>query len=344
MRVRLRVAISRSLLLTLAFVICSNLAAAQGRNTIEGRVVGSNGQPIENARVSLKNTVYSDVGQAVTDIGGYYRFDSVGSGVYYIEVEPVGTWYGRKTQRIEIVSLRSGGSADNYQVDFQLPSLRPVEKPLPKKLADSLLFVQEIPPAALQKYKEGQKLLEKDKKEEAFAALRQAIEIFPDYYDALDLLGTEYLNAGWHDVAVPLFLQAVDVNKKGWHSYYGLGSAYSGLRMSKKAIEALNKSIEMNPLNARTFLRLGGEYAKEKSTLNDAIKAFQEAVKVDAAAAPEAYVGLANIYSQLGRYHEAADALEEYLKVAPDVKNASAIERKIKELRRKTQNNSAPTS
>ena len=336
--------IQRFIVGSLLFFSLSALVAAQGRNTIEGRVVDNTGKAIDNARVTLKTTVYTDVAQGVTDTLGYYRFPSVGQGVFYIEVDPVGTWYERATQRIEIVSLRPGGSADNFQVDFQLHSLRPVEKPLPKKLADSLLFVQEVPPAALQKYKEGQKLLEKDKKEDAYAALRQAIEAFPDYYDALDLLGTEYLGAGWYDVAVPLFLQAVDVNKKGWHSYYGLGSAYSNLKMSKKAIEALNKSIELNPLNAKSFLRLGGEYAKDKATLNDAVKAFQEAVKVDAVAAPEAYVGLANVFSHLERYREAADALEGYLKVAPDIKNTSAIEQKIKELRKKAQNVTARPS
>lgn len=325
------------------FSLCA-LTAAQGRNTIEGRVTDGRGQGVENARVTLKTTVYSDRGQYVTDSQGYYRFHNVSEGTYYIEVDPVGTWYERQQQRIEIASLRPGGSADTYQVDFQLHSIKPVEKPLPKKLADSLLFVQEVPAAALQKYKEGQKLLEKDKKQDAYAALRQAIETFPDYYDALDLLGNEYLNQGWNDVAVPLFLQAVDVNKKGWHSYYGLGSAYSGLKMSKQAIEALRHSVELNPLNAKGFMRLGGEYAKEKTTLNDAVKAFQEAIKVDAVAAPEAYVGLANVFSQLGRYREAADALEGYLKSGPEIKNNEAIQQKIRDLRKKAQSAPSPPS
>ncbi len=334
-----RVIIAVGLSCSLAMV-----AFGQGRNSIEGRVTNDQGQGVENARVTLKTTVYSELGQFVTVSQGYYRFHHVGEGVYYVEVEPVGTWYERQTQRIEISSLRPGGSADTYQVDFQLHAIRPVEKPLPKKLADSLLFIQEIPPAALQKYKEGQKLLEKDKKDEAYAALRQAIETFPDYYDALDLLGTEYVKQGWNDVAVPLFMQAVDVNKKGWHSYYGLGSAYSALKMSKQAIDALRQSVELNPLNAKGFMRLGGEYARDKTTLNDAVKAFQEAVKIDAVAAPEAYVGLANVFSQLSRYKEAADALESYLKVSPDIKNTEAIQQKIRDLRKKAQSPTAPPS
>jgi hypothetical protein len=104
----------------------------------------------------------------------------VGSGAYYIEVDPVGTLYERQTRRIDIISIRPGGSADVYQADFQLHVLRPIEKPLPKKLADSLLFVQEIPPRARERYKAGQKLLEQDKKEEAYAGPSRVIEIFPD--------------------------------------------------------------------------------------------------------------------------------------------------------------------
>ena len=298
-------------------------------------MVGTDGQPIENARVTLKNTVYSEIAQDLTDMSGRYRFNSVGTGVFYIEVDPIGTLYERKSIRVELVSLRPGGSADFYEYDFQLHPLIPIEKPLPKKLAEALLFVQEVPPAAAEKYKEGRKLLERNKKEEAYLSLRQAIEIFPDYYDALDVLGSEYLKAGWNDVAVPIFLQAVDVNKKGWHAYQGLGVAYGNLRMAKESITALQRSAELNPLNARTFFALGGELAKDRSKLADAVKAFQQAVKLDAVIVPEAYVGLAGALSQLGRYGEAADALASYMKIAPDIKNKEAIDKKIRELRKK---------
>ena len=304
--------------------------------------MGPHGEPIDNARLTLKNTVYSEVGQAVSDMAGYYHFNSVGDGVYYIEVDPVGTLYERQTRRLDIVSIRPGGSADVYQMDFQLHSLQPIEKPLPKKLAESLLFVQEIPPTARERYKAAQKLLEKEKKEEAYAALRESIEIFPDYYDALDLLGSEYLKAGFSNVAVPLFLQAVDVNKKGWHAYQGLGAAYGNLKMRKEAIAALERSAELNPVNARTFFALGGEYSKDPAKIADAVKAFQQAVKLDAEIVPEAYIGLAGALSSLGRYGEAADALASYMKAAPDIKNKEAIDKKIRDLRKKAQ--SAPAS
>ena len=302
----------RTILICILAAAISGLASAQGRNSIEGRVVGSNGSGIADARVTLKNTNYSDVGQDITDAMGNYRFNSVSDGIYYIEIEPLGTGYERQTRRVQLVSLsqRSGGSAEVYNFDFQLRPLQPVEKPMPKELAAKLLFVQEVPPAAVQKYKEAQKFLENDKKKEAYASLRTAIETFPDYYDALDALGTEYLNAGWFDVAVPLFRQAVDVNSKGWHAYSGLGAAYGGLKMRKEAIAALKKSIDLNPLDVRTHLRLGGELAKDADSLDEAIKAFRNAIKLDSGDISAPYAALASLYSRLGRYGEAADALE----------------------------------
>ena len=326
-------------LAAICFLVLSTIivAAAQGRNSIEGRVIGSNGRGVEDARVILTNRNLSDVAQDVTDSMGYYEFNSVSDGVYYIEVLPLGTAYDGKTLRVELagLSLRQGGAGETYHYDFQLTPLRPVEKPLPKKLADALAFAQEIPPAALQKYKDAQKRLEKDKKEEAYALLRQAIETFPDYFDALEMLGIEYLKAGYFDVAVPIFLQAVDVNPKGWRSYFGLGSAYANLSMKKQAIAALKKSIDLNPMYTKSYLKLGEELAKDKGTLDEAILIFQKVIKLEPADASEPYIALASIYSSLGRYKEAADSLETYLKVAPEVKNRDAIREKIRALRKK---------
>ncbi|PYT00525.1 MAG: hypothetical protein DMF63_08140 [Acidobacteria bacterium] len=321
-----------SLLLSFAAI-----ADAQGRNSIEGRVVGPDGQGVLDVRVILKNTNLTDVGQDITDSQGNYRFQNLSDGVYYIEVLPLGTALEGKTLRVDLASFsrRAGGSSEIYRFDFQLHPIRPVEKPLPKKLAEALAFVQDVPPTARQKYKDAQKLLEKNKKEEAWAALRDSIEIFPDYYDALDLLGTEYLGAGHSNVAVPIFQQAVEANAKGWHSFYGLGSAYSLLNMRKDALPPLKKAIELNPYYAEGYLRLGAELAKEEGSYDEAVVIYEKAIKLEPIQAAEPYAALASIYSKQKKYKEAADALETYLKNAVDLKNPEPIKEKIKEFRKK---------
>ena len=57
----------------------------------------------------------------------------------------------------------------------------------------------------------------------AEVALVHAIELFPDYYDALELLGSEYVKHAYYDSAAPLLARAVQVNKDEWRSFYGLG-------------------------------------------------------------------------------------------------------------------------
>jgi tetratricopeptide (TPR) repeat protein len=329
-----RIAYISLLIVSLSFVVEGQ------RNSIQGRVVGPSGQGVLDARVLLKNGNLSDVGQDITDSLGNYRFDSLPEGVYYIEVLPLGTGYDRQTLRVELFSLsrRPGGSGETYRFDFQLHPFRPVEKPMPKKLAEALAFVQEVPPAARQKYKDAQKFLEKEKKTEAYAALRESIEIFPDYYDALDLLGSEYVAAGHNNVAVALFRQAVDVNTKGWHAYYGLGSAYSNLNMSKESLPALKKAIELNPYYARGYLRLGAELAKKDDSLDEAVTIYEKAIKLEPVEASEPYAALAAIYAKQQKYKEAADALENYLKFATDVKNPEPFREKIREFRKKAAN------
>jgi tetratricopeptide (TPR) repeat protein len=82
-------------------------------------------------------------------------------------------------------------------------------------------FYQPVPEAAKAQYEKGVKAAASDKHDEAVAALKEAIAAYPDYYDALTLLGTEYVNRQDFESAVPILKHAVEVNKKGLLPFTG---------------------------------------------------------------------------------------------------------------------------
>jgi tetratricopeptide (TPR) repeat protein len=313
----------------------------QGRNSIEGRISTPENKPLQNLPVTLLNDTYGQNGQTYTDGSGHYQFRNLRPGNYYVEVEPAATGYERQTQRVEVNPYDPSGSggAEIFRLDFVLKVNKAAktggmaDDVAPG--ADSVVFVQDIPSSAKEAYQQGAQSLKKEDLKMAEAGLTHAIQIFPDYYDALDLLGSEYVRHAYYDAAAPLLAHAVEINRNGWHSFYGLGVSLLELGRRKEGLEALRRSVMLNPKSINASMRLGLELAKEDQYADEAIKLLTNVTQMAGKRLPDAYLALASLYSKNKHYGEAADALEGYLQAAPAGENRENIKRKIDELRQK---------
>jgi tetratricopeptide (TPR) repeat protein len=315
-------------------------ARAQGRNSIEGRVTTPENRGLVNARVFLLNDGYGQRAQTYTDGSGRYQFRGLGPGNYYVQVEPAGLGYERQTQRVEVNPILlngGGGGAEIFRVDFLL---RPEKKDKNSdgetvKDRENTIFYQNVPEAAKGEYERGVKSLKKDDRLGAREELKHAIELFPDYYDALDALGTEYVKEAEYEAAAVLLRHAVEVNKNGWHSYYGLGVSLVELQRRDEGLDALRRSLLLNPESINAGMRLGIELGKDDQKRDEAIKVLTNVTHLAGKRLPNAYLVLASLYSRNKQYREAADALEAYLAAEPQTPQAESIRHKIDELRHK---------
>jgi len=305
----------------------------QNRNTIEGRVQTSDHHPISEVRVFLKNDSYSEIATTYTDGSGRFRFLNLMSGVYYIQIEPGALNFERQSQRVEAVAFtqRQSGGGEVFRVDFVVKP-----KETPGKYADkAVLFVQPVPDEARKEYANALKSLDKDDFARAVASLSRAIEIYPDYYDALELIGTEYVKRQQYKPAVPLLSHAVEVNKDGWRAFYSLGVAEYELGQRDAALKSLSRAVELNPASPNAVMRLGIALAPDPSTRAEAIQAFEKAVDLAKDRAPTAYFYLGGLYAMANQYRKAADAFETFLRVYPQAGERDKIRRLIDEYRRK---------
>ena len=307
---------------------------AQTRNTIEGQVFTPERKPLQNARVALLDDGYSQLSVTYTNTIGRYQFTGFGNGNYYVHIDPIGTNFERQSQRIQVQSISLAGGGQTFRVDFVLvmkPSTGEKTGPAPT----GTIFAQEVPEAARREYERGVRHIQEKKIDIAVEAFRQALTIFPDYYAALEELGSQYVERRDYQSAEPLLTRAVEINRDGGRAYYFLGVAQYNLKRRDDAIHSLQRAVEINPESPNANMWLGIILSQSTATRAPAIQAFEKVAQVAKDAIPEVYFYLGSLYSKDNQYAKAADALEHFLRLAPTTGDREKVKKIIEQLRQK---------
>ncbi|MDQ2922390.1 MAG: DUF2012 domain-containing protein [Acidobacteriota bacterium] len=307
--------------------------AAQNFFSITGTVRDDTGHAVSSIRVSLEDENSQPVGTVFVDSSGRFQFRSLRPGNYVLRVETVGTPF--EPQAIS-VPLQSMTRRDINLSTTEEPTL--VDVTLKRKKSSSatatgVLFAQVVPPPAREAYNRGASDIRKDP-DSAIAALKKAIEIFPDYFDALELLGREYVRRGQFETAMPILLHAVEINNKAYASMYGLGFAFLRLNHFAESVQWLEKAAAGDPGNPIVYLNLGLAYGNN-GALSDSEGALKKAYKLGGATFADAHLYLAGIYNKQERFGEAWRELELYLKEAKGIKDKTQINTMISNLKAK---------
>jgi tetratricopeptide (TPR) repeat protein len=300
-------------------------------NSISGHVSNDQRAPLADVRVELLNEVDSVIRTVKTDGSGLFVFRKLSDGTFQVRVQTSGTNYISQTKRVDLARPHGFGAAFE-ELDFILTTAgntRSAAKP-------GVVFVQEVPEPARKLYQKGSELLEKsNKRQEAFATLRSAIDIFPQYFDALEILGTEQVKDAQYEAAIPLLTKALEVNSRAYASCFALGVAQYNVKQLQPAIESFRRAVSLNEksINANLWL---GIALRQTSRLDEAETYLKRADVMAESKLPEAHWQLALLFNQVKRYKEAADELEKFLKVQPDARDVELIKKLIQRLRQQS--------
>lgn len=299
---------------------------------IVGTVRDTTGRSVPNVRLLAFDENFQPIRTIFVDGSGQFFVRGLSPGRYQFRVETTGTPYQPfETGWIELQALRMRpGGSENYPLDIVL-KLKPNK---PSEGRAETVFVQNVPENARVFYESGAKSFREGQTDAGMTALKQAIDLFPDYFQALELLGKEQIKAGFYQEGLPLLLRAVKVNPRASGSHYALGVAYLKLGQVEMAIESLKKAASFNQTNANTQMMLGLAFRKQNQ-LAEAEAAFKKALQLGAAAAAEAHFYLAGVYEKQLRFAAAAAELELYLKEEKVVKDPDSIREMIRSLREK---------
>lgn len=328
-------------LLTLIFCFVFNYLSWFQSFSILGTVRDVSGRSVENVRYAVIDENFQPIRSGFVLPGGRFTIKGLSSGRYTFRIETTGTPYEEQSQSLDLQALKAIGQAGNeeYPIDFVLK----FKKGATPAGAGSPIFAQEIPKPALKEYEHAQKNLKNSKTDEAIIELKKAIELFPDFYDAMELLGVEYIKKGQYEAALPLFAHAIEINKRSTKCHYGLGVAYLKINKLNEAVEWLEKAAQLEPNSANTQMMLGLAYGTG-GVFDKSEAALKKALKLGGTAAAEAHFYLGGLYNKLERYPEAWQELDTYLREARNLKDPIQIKAMIEKIKEKDALKTATTS
>ena len=335
--------IYRILAMALFIALISLNASAQQGNSIRGKVRNSSGVNMSQVIVSIETGNGSPFSQTATNNEGDFFFGGLTDTSYVLVISAPD--YNPVSEHVDFVnSTGPDNPGETRTIDITLIPKGGMRPPRP-----GLNFVQNIPNAAQASYESALKLSKQGKKEESIAALREAIRIFPDYFNAHLVLGSEFMKAGKHGEAIAQLDEARSINPTDDRTYelFGLVLMQQGKFAVAAAVFA--EASRLNPLDPQYALMRGMALIEQASginasqskqaendrvaTLNDAETSLKHAYELSGKKLAAAHLQLARVYEKRGQRDRAASELEEYLREAPDVTNADAIRQAIKKLR-----------
>jgi len=303
-----------TILLLLSLTV--NAISLQSSYAIIGTVVSEDGRAVDSIRVSVLDDNYRNIKTVFTEHSGRYIFRGIPPGAYTVKVTPVGSPYEESSLRIDLPpgfnDRRGGGAEETVTVDLVLRRKRTSSSGEP-----GVVFAQDIPEAARREYKRGADSLKNNNAEVGLAALENALQVFPDYFLALELLGTEYVKREEFEKALVVLTHAVEINRTAPRSLYALGVAYLKLHRAPEASESLRKAVQQDPENTNAHLMLGVAYGYT-GALKQAEESLRRAYQLGGSQAADAHLYLAGIYNKQEKFREGVRELELYLKEKKD--------------------------
>ncbi|HYB54425.1 MAG TPA: tetratricopeptide repeat protein [Thermoanaerobaculia bacterium] len=292
----------------------------RGRARVEGTVKNAKGEPIANAKVSLRWTESGKGGpDLTTNKAGHWGFFGLAGGSWNIDFEAP----GYVTRQI---SAHFDEATRNPPIDIQLEAVAPAAEATHEELQISGHKVSKEAAAAVQA---ANAALEAKNFPEARANYEKALQEMPDYAPLMMSIAKTYAGENNDAEAINWARKAAAAdpqNASAWKTVAELELSRGNLDAGK---EALSK-VPPDQITDTSYLNLGILLYNKKQA-GAAEEAFGKAVELNPDLADAYYYrGLARI--QLKRTPEAKADLTKYLQLVPTGGDADTAKELLKSL------------
>lgn len=278
------------------------------------------------------------VGYAYADSGGEFTFRQSGVNAdqtLYVVVKVDGF----KPYRDRVFGGFAGGAFDGFLTIF-LDREDTVSAPGKggAPVVDLKQLRAKVPGKAVDEYEKAVKESSKGNRGKAIEGLQRAIKLAPDFYEAQQYLGVQYIAMQKYDEAETALVRARDLSPKAAEPLINLGSLYyqrgeaqtdaghseEAAATFQKAVGFLDESIRLNPLSSQAHGYLGaalfkiGSYERSEAILKSALELDEDQ--------QNARLMLINVYTKAARYSEALEQTNIFLAKNPKSPQRPALE------------------
>lgn len=296
-----------------------------GSGSIHGRVLLPSGHPVSE-RVKIVLSTISDPGLTLyTDTNGFFNFDNLRPGNYFVEISGDPKSYEPVTEQVRLMRGMRANLVMHLKAKIEEAEIN----------TGGVVSVgeldQEVPASAKQEFEKGVDLAATGKSNEAIERFKRAIEIFPTYLMARNDLGVQYLKLRQLDEAIEQFETAVEINSKAFNPRLNLGIALVDKKRFTEALDQLLQAISLNSASPAAHLYIGIA-SVETDELDTAAR---ELAKAQVLGGPEyavAHFYLAHVYMKKGERDGAVSELKNYLAKLPNGEYANKARALIEEM------------
>lgn len=282
--------------------------------TIQGQVSLPEGMPAGRVLVTLVSR--SGVPrQTFTTDHGRFEFEGIPEGAYFLSAKSLAE-PGLAVEGVETDTTRTATGSLHVSLTLRRDAAAS-GAPSKAEILTAAEAEQKVPKAARRAFRDAVKFREEDRPEKALESLGRAVELYPDYFQALAERGDLLIARRKLADACKDFERALKLNARYGPALRGAGYCKLEGREFEEAARHLEQSVSAQPTNANAYLLLGIAYL-ELDRREQAKVALLKALAFNTRRELRAHIYLGNLYARSGQFGEAADELRKYLDANPD--------------------------
>ena len=239
-------------LLVFALLLSTSSITLWAQNFIKGQVRFDNGQFAARVVVRLRSDRQAYVGETQTDDMGKFSFDGLDLTTYILTIE--GQGFKTYTSNLDITVSKMA---------YEQITLKPLKDPNAKDTAPSGSInarIAQIPSKARKEFDAGKQSMQAQDAAGSILHFQKAIELYPQYAEAYQLLGVMHMQTGKFPDAETELQKATDIEPNLSTAYFALGICRNVMAKYPEAETALLKGLELDPKSADGHYQLGNTY------------------------------------------------------------------------------------
>jgi tetratricopeptide (TPR) repeat protein len=295
----------------------ANSVRADNRS-ITGIVQDNQSNPLKDVRVELTDGGGGVVNSAYTNSSGHFEFARVAAGGYVVVA----------TSGLQQASERVDASSFSNMVSIRLQGKG---TPADGIQGSSISVAQfRVPAKAREAYRKAHEAVEKGKLEDASRHLAQALEICPNYAEALTLRGVLELNQRNSQAATADLDKAIQADGNYAMAYMVMGSALNMESKFDEAIRTLQRGESLAPDYWQAYFEMGKSYIG-KADYPSALRQLERAENLAPSAYPLIYLLRAHALLAMKQFPEAMAALQTYIQREPKGANTEQAQKMLQQ-------------